>query len=143
LAITSKLVTGLGGSISVDSEKGKWAKFTVEFPLVDACADAHGISKQLKNATICLVGSVEPRVDDHFDLVCRRFQVDTLKFQTMCEMDSYGKFGNGRDYICLVHEDEYQAEPYERLAAKAKSVILTFGPKFRIKEGKEHYLSLL
>jgi signal transduction histidine kinase/CheY-like chemotaxis protein len=143
LAITSKLVSGLGGSISVDSEEGKWAKFTVEFPLVDACADAHHISKKLKNATICLVGSVEPRVDDQFDLVCRRYEVDTLKFQTMCEMDSHGKFGNGRHYICLVHEDEFQSESYEHLATKAKSVLLTFGPKFSVKEAKGHYRSLL
>jgi CheY-like chemotaxis protein len=146
LAITSKLVTAMGGTISADSEEGKWTKFTVDFPFLDACANPQDISMRFKNVTVFLIHT-EPEVIARFHVICCQYQVRTVNFSNMDEMDYCVKrdssFDRDRHYICLVHEDLYRPEPYECLVAAAKSVLLTFGPKFSVKESKGHYRSLL
>jgi CheY-like chemotaxis protein len=100
----------------------------------------------LKNATVFLIHT-EPEIIARFQAICHQYQVRTINFQNMDEMDYCirrdSSFERDRHYICLVHEDLYRSEPYECLAATAKSVLLTFGPKFSVKEARGHYRSLL
>jgi CheY-like chemotaxis protein len=137
----------MGGTIYADSEEGEWAKFTVKFPFVDACADVHGISKKLKNATVFHVHTV-PEDVARFDAICREYRVKTVNFKSMATMDAFvmkdGTFDHNRSYICLVREDLYRPESYQGLsAAVKKSVLLTFGPKFSVDKADGHYRSYL
>ena len=147
LTIASKLVNAMGGIIYADSEEGKWAKFTVEFPFVDACADVHGISKKLKNVTVFHVHTV-PEDVAHFNAICDGFHVKTVNFQSMDEIDALvkksGSLDHERSYVCLVHEDLYRPVSYQGLStAVKKSVLLTFGSTFSVNEADGHYRSYL
>jgi hypothetical protein len=56
LSITSKLVHRLGGTISVDSELGKFAEFTVDLlPFSGAHVDVQGLKKRMRHVCIVLV----------------------------------------------------------------------------------------
>jgi hypothetical protein len=78
LAITSKLVNAMDGTIYADSEEGEWVKFTVDFPFVDTCANVHGISKKLKSATVFHMHMVPEDVAS-FHAICDEFHVKTVQ----------------------------------------------------------------
>jgi hypothetical protein len=145
LAVTSKLVNAMGGIIYADSEEGEWAKFTVDFPFVDACADVHGISKKLKNVTVFHVHTV-PEDVAHFNAICDGFHVTTVNFQSMDEIDALvakgGSLDHDRSHVCLDHEDLYRPVSYQCLSTSVKkSVLLAFGSKFSVNEADGHYRS--
>jgi signal transduction histidine kinase len=146
LAITAKLALGLGGTIDVDSEEGEWSKFTVDIPFREKPADISAISQRLDGATILLVHKNTQslvQVQDYF----RRYKVDFLHFMNLDEMEArimeQGLFVRGRSYICLVDEDLYSPEPFELVRSMSKSILLTFGPRYCVKESAGHYRSLV
>jgi hypothetical protein len=98
----------MGGTIYADSEEGKWAKFTVDFPFVDTCSDVHGISKKLKSTTVFHVHTV-PEDIASFHAICDEFHVKTVNFQSIDVMDTFvaknGSFDHNCSYICLVRQD--------------------------------------
>jgi len=59
LSITSKLVHRLGGTISLDSELGKFADFTVDLPMNGKYIEVEKISDSLKNTTLVFI---EPKL---------------------------------------------------------------------------------
>jgi len=145
LAITSKLVKGLGGSISVDSKLGEWSKFSLEFPFEGLPADIATISKSLENAKVVLVSNDE--TERHFLDSVGRYEVDSLDFDS-CEgleslLEMKGAIDRDRCYICLVQEDLYREESYRHFSDSSRSILLTFGPKYNIKEARGHYRSLV
>eukprot|EP00536_Pseudo-nitzschia_multiseries_P004068 jgi/Psemu1/187253/e_gw1.66.26.1 len=68
LSITSKLVHRLGGTISLDSELGQYADFTVDLPLNGNPVDVQKISQSLKNTTIVLIEPKQPNTNRKTDL---------------------------------------------------------------------------
>lgn len=143
LAITAKLVHALGGIISVDSEEGKWSEFTVDLPFREECADIDGFSQKLAGSTVFLINNLACEVTQHLKDVFKRYNVPCASFDNMEDLASAiareGYISPERSYICLTHEDLYDAKVLGILARQASSVLLTFGPKYSVKETAGHY----
>lgn len=145
LAVTAKLATSLGGSISVDSIEGQWSEFTVDLPYRNSPVDIAQLSLKLKDTTIILVDDDTTNVHD-VSQVFRQCHLDFNCFKSMAEMVSWversGFLKPSRSYICLAHERLYDEASYQVLARAASAVLLTHGPKYAVKEAKGHYRSL-
>lgn len=111
LSITSKLVHGMGGMISVSSVQHEWTEFTLDFPVKenDCQADVTGISERLRHANIILVGNETSTV---LDQVTKRFQfykVDYVRLSSMKEihetLDSQDLLARNQRCIFMIHED--------------------------------------
>jgi signal transduction histidine kinase/CheY-like chemotaxis protein len=146
LAVTAKLATSLGGSISVDSCEGEWSEFTVDLPFQNEPVDIDVLARKLRNTTILLIDDDSANVSDVAH-VFRQCQLDFFNYASMGEMVSSVEktefLQPSRSYICLVHEGLYEATSYQTLAKAAKTVLLTYGPKYAVKGSKCHYQSLL
>lgn len=138
LAITKKLVTALGGTISVDSSEGSWSKFTVELPCSDPPAPVQELSKKMSDTTLLIVGLPECQVENLMR-VFRAFSIDTRLVESLEEMspilsgEGPKALPMGRRVLCLIHGDRLSAE-WIRLASDYRSrwnrniSIFTFGP---------------
>ena len=145
LAVTAKLVTGLGGSISVDSCEGEWSEFTVNLPYRDIPFDIEKLTLKLSDTSILFVEDDESSKRDVFSMF-QKCRLNYFSYNSMYEMVTAISESNylrsNRIYICLVNEALYDESSYRTLADKAPFVLLTFGPKYSIKESKCHYRSL-
>ena len=145
LAITSSLVQGLGGAISVDSQVGEWSAFTVEFPIEGLPADSSAMSKELEKIEIILINKNdwEWGITDVFGRYKAAFvtaeNCDILDTMTATK----GSIDESICYACLIHEDLYRSESYRRLASVVKTVLITFGPKYKVAETNRHCRSLV
>jgi signal transduction histidine kinase/CheY-like chemotaxis protein len=146
LAITSKLAKGLGGTIFVDSVKGEWSEFTVDFPFYNELAETAKMAKKLERLTVISVNkyaspnTVERNVFDKNSIHCLKFADMGAMAETMSKKDAIVP---GRFYICLIQEHLYKAEAYKRFSRIAKTTLLTYGPNYSVKETCCHYRSLL
>jgi hypothetical protein len=145
LAITSKLVDALGGTISVDSEEGKWSQFTVNLPFHGTQVDAAGMSAKLKDTTIFLVENEERSILAALRIF-RQYGVQVAPYTTMKDLEAAiiknGLLLRDRSYICLVHEELYQKESYALLSGLSRCALVTFGPKYAVKGAVGHFRSL-
>eukprot|EP00978_Attheya_sp_CCMP212_P007762 scaffold18060_cov55-Attheya_sp.AAC.4 len=145
LSITSKLVKGLGGTITVDSQLGEFSEFTLKVPLLDDTpVDLDKIAKQMKDSHILFVSNDG---DENFDVdIIQRFGVKFLKFESCEALDVFigitGNIDKSQTYLCLIQEDLYRSDTYQRLSKIASSHLLSFGPKYSITEGSGHFCSL-
>jgi signal transduction histidine kinase/CheY-like chemotaxis protein len=146
LTITAKLANALGGTIDVDSNEGEWSKFIVDLPFRETPVDIVSISQRLLRATILLVHKDTEslvQVKDCF----RQYNVHFFHFMNLDEMEAriveQGFLVRERSYMCLVDEDLYSPEPVELLSNLTKSILLTFGSNFSVKESAGHYRSLV
>jgi len=147
LAITAKLVSALGGTISVDSEEGRWSEFTVDLPFRGTPVDAEGISGRLAHSTVLLVHKeTDPSLAQVIN-VFRQYKVDYVYFKSIDEMDQAivkeGFLSTTRSYICLLDEDMYCSKTFELLSNMSTAILLTFGPEYSVKEATSHYRSLV
>jgi hypothetical protein len=106
LAVTSRLVERLGGEISVESEVGRWSKFTVSVPVTTislferTCAE-----RQLADAHVVYVDELnEP---NHRVLESLGISID--HFTTVQELLDWFMSRERSDlhcfYFCLIQED--------------------------------------
>jgi len=162
LSITSKLVHRLGGTISLDSELGKFADFTVNLPMNGNYVDVENISKSLKNTTIVLV---EPkRADDCASLsfpfkaeplpldsamvdffglnVTRCHSLDELNGNISVENDQKGQ----QHFTLLVHETLHElctSEKMNSVVGQSQCAFITYGANFLVEKTKtSHFKSL-
>ena len=148
LPITTKLVQAMGGSISVDSEKGSWSEFTVDLPFQDARVNMDKASSSLRNKTILLVDRDEDNVR-RLEEIFAQYTVECISFRCIGEVEDYirkaGPRTRRRDgsHICLLQEDLYLEEPFRNPHSLASSILVTFGPKFSVRDGAGHFRSLL
>jgi CheY-like chemotaxis protein len=152
LAMSAKLVHGLDGTISVDSEEGLWSQFTVDLPLVmgDKPVDMVATSARLKDATIFLIHDM----DDVTGMVTHSFseyQTDYVRFRSALEMKEHvmsksggsGKLNCHRpNIICLLKEELFDKDLYASLTKLSRSALLTYGPQHTVSESQGHYRSL-
>lgn len=142
LAITKQLVELLGGSISVDSEAGQWAKFTVDLPLTVSVTNTSKIKSRLENCSACLVSDQEMEIQ-YAVYACEHFQVQQSHFDSLKELDeSMESSCPDRCYVCLVQENLYDESVYDKLSKKAKTILITFGSDKNIARAQVHYQSL-
>lgn len=73
----------------------------------------------------------------------RPFRFNVAHFESMNELDLSEEISFDRTSICLVHEDLYHSDIYERLSDKSVSLLLTYGPNYSVEEADGHYRSLL
>ena len=45
-----------------------------------------------------------------------------------------------KKYACLVYEDLYKEDSYRAFSKKTKSVLLSYGPKFLVRDSREHFI---
>jgi signal transduction histidine kinase len=145
LAITLKLVERLGGKIGVESEVGKWSKFTIDIPLAFRLHPSLGnLIGQLMGTGVTLVekgDECNQSVFDNLGLAVARFD----SCQAMC--DWFAQAGRNKalsPQICLIHEDLYIPDEYRRFAETTNATALvTFGPEHKsIPESRLHLRSI-
>ena len=162
LSITSKLVKRLGGSISVNSEYGKYAEFTVDLPMNGVQVDVKGISSRLKKATIVIVER-ERKYDYSFSeysieeeplplspAVAGVYDLNVLRFSSL--EDAYSTLSTSKDtskqmhFGLLVHEELYSNsfdEQMMSLFGQQNYTLMTHGPNYAIPSTKDrHFKSL-
>lgn len=138
LAITKKLVTALGGTISVDSEVDAWSEFTVTLPCSDAPAPVDELTKKMSDTTILLVG-LPSHQEENVMRIFRAFQMDVRLLDSVDEMspllssDASTAIAMDRRIICLVNGDKYtKTLPSLVSEVRQKSnrciSVFTFGP---------------
>jgi len=154
LSITSKLVHGLGGSISVQSVEGQWTTFTVDLPFTETPANTTSFSSILKNTNVYFVGcekSEQDRFSDIFDSLNVKHSF-IANFEELRPLANLQELRDGisdgddpspsRTQVFVVNEDVHDPETYNRLSSRRRSILLTFGPCFKFSEGRNHYRSL-
>ena len=163
LSITSKLVHRLGGTISLDSEMGKFAEFTVDLPFRGVPVDVNNLRSKLKDTTIIIV---EPKLE--FDLsfaenaiksdalaldqeVANIYHLDVLRLERMDQVYStlniFKERRTQRNFAIVVHENLFEERAVERLESMAGQLdytLMTYGPNYAIKVTKgQHFKGLL
>jgi CheY-like chemotaxis protein len=138
LAITKKLVSVLGGTISVDSMKGSWSKFTVELPCSDPPAPVKELTTKMSDATVLIVGLP----DDQQGNVSRLFSAFSIDIRLVKSVDDLslilcsrgsGSLAVDRRILCLIRGDRLTA-PWLRLASENRMqrnlnmTVFSYGP---------------
>lgn len=162
LSITSKLVNRLGGTISLDSEYGKFTDFTVDLPMNGTYIEVEKISNDLKNTTIIFVEPKQIQEDkfpsppfktepvpldssvvDTFGLnVIRCNSVDELKDKVSAQKNTRLQ----QHFSLLVHEtfhDACSSKNLDPVLGKSRYSMITYGASFLgQKSNASHFKSL-
>lgn len=110
LAITKKLVTALGGTISVDSEEGSWSKFSVELPCSDPPAPVEELSEKMSDATVLIAG-LSNGEKENVMRIFRAFSIDVRlidsveRFSSFLSSESADSIAPGQRVLFLIHGD--------------------------------------
>ncbi|CAB9508418.1 Hybrid signal transduction histidine kinase J [Seminavis robusta] len=162
LSITSKLVKRLGGTISVQSDYGKFAEFTVDLPFKGKPVNVAKLRKRLRNTTIVIV---EPK--QHYDYSFttykikeepvplqsaenEAFDLNVIRCENLEQAHKKLRLANlvtpDKHFAVLVQEDLYEFGTIERLEeilCKLNYTLMTFGPKYAVEMTKDrHFKSL-
>ena len=159
LSITSKLVQRLGGTISVDSEVGKFAEFTVDLPFRGETVDVDDLKQKLSTTSIVLLQPEEQSASQelsHQTRECASFRSDVVREYdlNLQSCASYEEFDRkvtqastiGRHYAVLVHEDLYVPQAFERFGAVVgpqNCTVITFGPSYKVAATTDRHLRTL
>jgi two-component system sensor histidine kinase BarA len=142
LSITRKLVSKLGGTISVDSVPGKFAKFCVNLPYDGEFIDSSFYKEKLSDVTIVLLDS-EERLTDPFSKedesmpLCPSFVqevgIDVMRCSSWKELEEklYTDDDDRCHYALLVEKTMEDAVAVDRIhekVGKTKCSWFTFGP---------------
>lgn len=146
LPITVKLIHGFGGRISVESKKGEWTEFCVDLPFHDAVVDAPTVASGLENVSILMVSKeADTREQVVGSLKC--YHVDCDVFSNMSEVSQ--RLGSSPAYlrhskaaIVLVQESLFDNSTLDLLSQRTRSICVTFGPSFSVRQANCHHRSL-
>lgn len=162
LSITSKLVQRLGGTISLDSEYGKFTDFTVDLPMNGKYIEVQKVSNSLKNTTVVFI---EPKqthgnsfqsapfkeepvpldsgVVDIFGLnVIRCHSIDELKDKISAGNETRSR----QHFSLLVHETLHKfCSPgkLDLVLGQAQYSLITYGANFLVEKTKAWHLKSL
>ena len=141
LSITTKLVHRMGGSISIKSEVGKWTEVTVKLPT--NAEPKRNIGSQLRQFEIYLVCD-DTETRELVSRICDTFSITLTCFRSFQEVSSEGT-AKSRSPSCvfLVEEQSYDKTAYDSFVASSpNTVLVTFGPDFRVKEANIQFRSV-
>lgn len=116
----------------------------MDLPLNEDPVDTADISSGLENATMLLIGCERTEQERMVNILhalnihCACFP----SFQKVKECDDDSLLSSERTLIFVSNEDAFDHQTYKLLARRAKSLLLTFGPIFKVKETRKHYRSL-
>lgn len=146
LAITSKLSKNLGGSISVDSEVGKWSEFTVDLPFLEAPIDVQTAGSDLRQTVVMLIdGQNESWQEDNRQLtaILDHYEVAHRQFASVGDMQqAVNSIEAGQvQCICFVPEDLYATNALAEFRQSKPTCAswISFGPKYK-SNGKSHHI---
>jgi CheY-like chemotaxis protein len=153
LSITSKLVSKLGGTISLDSELEKFTEFVVDLPFEGEIVDPICYEEKLKDTTIVILDPLEnvtetfSMEDDFMPLCPRLVQAAKLKVlrcsswpELECKLRACDKT---RHYALIVHQDldeQQRRETIHKLVGQENCVWFTSGTDLSRKH--RHFRSL-
>ena len=128
---------GLGGSIQVDSEEGKWARFTVDLPIIEAPTD---VTSALNSLRVIVVGLGESQHErDTVFRILTSFQAKVEFYDCLANVTREIVLGNGNvsTIAFLLREDHYDQSTVDNLlrsfgADRNKPSVITFGPKYGV-----------
>jgi CheY-like chemotaxis protein len=138
LSITQKIVTALGGTISVCSRKNEWSKFTVDIPCQDPPVVIQDISNQVKDYIVHIVG-FHGTEKLRAEAILQTYSMNGQFFNTHREMLSEYRTTGLRPeqfHVCLLHEECYIKDS---AISFSQSITISFGPKFAVNEDKVAY----
>ncbi len=147
LAVTSRLVKNLGGSISVRSELGKWAEFIVDFPMLHKIPDdIDCYTETFKAMIVFMVTSTKGQIShvfqsfgtEHYEVTC----MSSLEDQISSCLNGLRAQRSRPQIVCLVQEDLFCPGMFERLKQILPLHLSTFGPKYSVKKTERHFRSL-
>jgi len=142
LAITKQLVELLGGSISVDSEFGKWTKFSLQLPLTVSIVDPNAVFSRLSNCDLWLVSNDDSQIQ-YMMAAGEKFGVKLNHFDTLEQLDeNLVHSDRDRISICIIQERFYDEVIYNRISARATTFLVTFGTEGGVDRGQVHYKDL-
>jgi signal transduction histidine kinase len=138
LAITKKLVSALGGTISVASVKGSWTKFTVELPCSDPPAPIQELSQKMSDAIVLICGLPDDEEKNVMD-VFNFFSIDARLVKSLDDLamllSSRGPdaFAIDRRILCLIRGDRLTARWLRsaseyRMRGNLSVSVFSFGP---------------
>eukprot|EP00977_Amphora_coffeiformis_P027764 scaffold34639_cov206-Amphora_coffeaeformis.AAC.12 len=146
LPITVKLIHAFGGSISVESKKGAWTKFTVDLPFMDEIVDPTNLALGLQDVMAILVtnkGAKRHTVLENlrwFNMNCEGYD-SMVELRTALETTP-GYLSSAHSIILLVQEELFDDSTFELLSQRAPSSLITFGPKFLVDKANGHHRGL-
>jgi len=142
LSITSKLINKLGGTISVDSELGKYAEFVVELPYDGDIIDPSVYKQKLRNTTIVILDQNEKftstySMEDEFMPLCPTLVkvagLSVIRSSKWLELkEKLGLDVGGKHYVFLVNQDLEEMNAIEHMKTRlgeGNSSWFTFGSK--------------
>ena len=154
LSITRKLVSKLGGTISVDSVPEKYAKFIVELPYDGEIIDPSFYKEKLSDVTIVLLDQEERytntfSMEDDFMPLCpssmKEAGVEVMRCSSWKGLEEKLRaHGAGGHYALLVEKnlrDEAAVERIHEIVGKKKCSWFTFGPTTADRHAR-HFKSL-
>ena len=145
LPISTKLVHGLGGTISVCSERGKFARFTVSLPLVGEAVPLKDVCRSLSSTTLLYVGkNVEQQ---QLEKSLQEIEMDFQMSKSCDDLEDLlrrpGFLQPNRSYVFLCDERAFKENTCNLLLSKTKdAALITFGPDFQVEQSHEHFRSL-
>ena len=162
LSITSKLVHQLGGTISLQSEFGQFAEFTVNLPMRGKGVDSQSLKTRVQNTTIVLVEkasaydysfteyAIKPEPIPFGTGTTEAYDVDVERCNSLEQAFQRIKDRNfvtpNKHFALLVDENLYQPGLIERLdmlVDRLNHTLVTFGPNFSVELTKNrHFKSL-
>jgi len=146
LAVVSRLVQAKGGKLFVNSEEGKWTKFTVEIPLaMDVSVGEQDVQHELKGTSVVFIDNSDAVVPTQSttESVLKDLGVQCNTFRSMQEVaEARHSLEPAHTRVLLLNEDLFVAESYRRISALAPTAVLTFGPKYSVKETSGHFRSI-
>ena len=129
----------LGGRIYVESQEGLYAKFTVDIPLDQPPVVASTILERLSGTTVICCCQQEDTTA-HMASIFESYNIPFRAITSLNDM-AQTKPDSGGIYCYLVDEDMYDKDTF-RQYRPAKSMLMTFGPMFSVKETQVHFRSV-
>ena len=142
LAITKQLVELLGGSIGVDSELGKWTKFSLQLPLTVSVVDSQAVASRLASCVLWFVCDDDTQIQYMMGMA-EKFNVQLTHYMTIEELNQNLKAsGIGGTSVCIIQESLYDETTYSSISNRAKTILVTFGPEGGVDRRQIHYKDL-
>lgn len=163
LSITSKLVNRLGGTVSLDSELGKYTEFTVDLPFNGNIVDIELVRSKLSKTTLVLIEApatynysftnyeILPEPEPFDPNVAMVYGLDVFRCSSFDKaLDEIKKryvVGSDRHFAIIIHEKLFYMGIPDQLSDLLKPsdfALMTFGPNYAVEMTREwHFKSLL
>eukprot|EP00537_Pseudo-nitzschia_pungens_P011229 CAMPEP_0172393354 /NCGR_PEP_ID=MMETSP1061-20121228/9230_1 /TAXON_ID=37318 /ORGANISM="Pseudo-nitzschia pungens, Strain cf. pungens" /LENGTH=1391 /DNA_ID=CAMNT_0013124391 /DNA_START=71 /DNA_END=4246 /DNA_ORIENTATION=- len=142
LSITKKIVSRLGGTISIKSEVGKYTEFIVDLPYEDGLKEISRYQEMMTDTSIVILDPTErPTIavsleEDEFapfpPTLIKQYGLTVLRCSSWGELESkLGLKANVKEkYVFLAHEDIEERQSFiniEKLVGRDRCSWLTFG----------------